>query len=244
MTASRATSATGPGWGVLYDPALVEQGTRELLQPAAWRGRQTGEAGRGRGGVAFVASQGEEWAIRHYRRGGLFGRLVRDHYIWAGAERTRSWREWRMLHALRTKGLPVPRPVAAGFERSGPVYTADIATLRIPDAEPLSARLRQEDGQALPWKDIGRMIARFHAAGAFHADLNAHNILLDGAGRPWLIDFDRGEFRSGGGWPQANLQRLERSLHKIAGEPGAPPFSAAGWGHLLEGYAEGGATLR
>ncbi|MEJ2514944.1 MAG: 3-deoxy-D-manno-octulosonic acid kinase [Gammaproteobacteria bacterium] len=241
MTASRAA---GPGWGLIYDPALVADPAPTLLDPAAWKDQHTGAAGRGRGGVTFVSAPGGEWAIRHYRRGGLFGRLVRDHYLWTGDERTRSWSEWRMLEALRARGLPVPRPVAALFRRSGLLYTADIATVRIPYAEPLSARLAGAGPDAQPWAVIGRTIAGFHAAGAFHPDLNAHNILVDAAGQPWLIDFDKGKFRSEGDWRRSNLQRLERSLHKIAAEPGAPPFSAEGWNALVEGYAEGGAGLR
>ena len=61
------------------------------------------------------------------------------------------------------------------------------------------------------------MLARFHRAGLDHADLNAHNILLDAAGNPWLIDFDRSRRRADGSWRQSNLDRLARSLAKLSG---------------------------
>lgn len=232
-----ARVVAGDGWGVVCDPGLVDDPGPALLDPAAWAGRVTGRAGRGRAGVTFVAADGCEWALRHYRRGGLVGRFVRDRYVFLGAERTRGFREWRMLAALRGRGLPVPRPVAAGYRRAGPFYTADLATERLPGAEPLSTCLRVAGPESQPWRRIGETVRRFHDAGAWHADLNAHNVLLDPAGEPWLIDFDRGRFRSPGPWARASLARLERSLRKIAREEGAPPFSPIGWQELLAGYA-------
>jgi 3-deoxy-D-manno-octulosonic acid kinase len=51
-----------------------------------------------------------------------------------------------------------------------------------------------------------------------HADLNAHNILFDASGQGWMIDFDRSHLRiPATAWREANLQRLQRSLRKLAG---------------------------
>jgi len=236
-----AAIARGPGWALLHDPALVAAPGAELLAPSHWEQRIVDHAGRGRGRVLFVDAGAQQWALRHYRRGGLVGRVLKDRYPWLGEARTRSFREWRMLARLHEAGLPVPRPVAAGWRRHGLLYTADLATARIPGAVPLSARLAA--GEAVDWQGIGRMLHDFHAAGVCHADLNAHNILLDEVGAAWLLDFDRGRFRAPGGWQERNLARLERSLRKIAAEPGAPPFSAAGWRALLDGY-RGASDLR
>lgn len=232
-----AAIARGPGWAVLHDPALVSRPDTGMFDPAAWQGGPTGHAGRGRGQVSFVAAGDGQWALRHYHRGGFIGRWVADRYPWLGEARTRAFREWRMLARLHEAGLPVPRPVAACWRRRGLCYTADIATVRIPGAAPLSARLAA--GQAVDWQGIGRMLRDFHGAGACHADLNAHNILLDERGGAWLLDFDRGRFRAPGAWRGRNLRRLERSLRKIAGEPGAAPFSDSGWAALLAGYGDG-----
>jgi 3-deoxy-D-manno-octulosonic acid kinase len=74
-------------------------------------------------------------------------------------------------------------------------------------------------GRGAPWEETGRLIARFHRAGLDHADLNAHNILFDGSGHGWLIDFDRGVIRiPATGWRERNLKRLLRSLVKLRGE--------------------------
>lgn len=237
MGAMSPAIASGPGWAVLHDPALLSDPRPDLSGHALALGMAEGHAGRGRGKVIFVQVGDRHWAVRPYRRGGWIGRLVEDRYPWLGAERSRAFREWRMLAKLHAAGLPVPRPVAAGWRRYGLFYTAELVTLRIPGAAPLSARLAE--GKAVNWHAIGRMLADFHALGAFHADLNAHNILLDEDGRAWLLDFDRGRFRAPGGWRQRNLARLERSLRKIAAEPGAPAFDPAGWRALQSGYAEG-----
>lgn len=229
--------AGGHGWGLLYDPALVTNPGSDWFAAAAWQDRVAGHAGRGRGQVRFVTAGGTQWALRHYCRGGLIGRLVSDRYAWCGAERTRAFREWRLLAQLHAAGLPVPRPVAAGWIRHGLLYSADLATVRIPAAAPLSARLAE--GVDVDWDRIGRVLHDFHAAGACHADLNAHNVLLDAEGQPWLLDFDRGRLRPPGSWQAANLQRLRRSLEKIAGEPGAPPFDSSDWERLLSGYGAG-----
>lgn len=237
-----ASIARGPGWGVLYDAALVAAPDAGLFDAVHWEGRVAGSARRGRGRALFVAAEEGEWVLRHYYRGGLPGRLVKDRFLWLGEARTRSFREWRLLEHLNLAGLPVPRPVAAGWRRSGPCYTADLATVRIPGAVPLSVRLAA--GATVDWRGIGRVLHAFHAAGACHADLNAHNLLLDEGGAAWLLDFDRGRLRAPGAWQAQNLERLERSLRKIAAEHDAPPFSAAGWTALQAGYEEAARDLR
>lgn len=192
--------------------------------------------GGGRGAVILVRHEKEEWVLRHYQRGGLARRMSADRYVWHGEDRTRSFREWRLLARLHEDGLPVPRPIAACYARSGATYTADIITRRIPGALPLSAHLLE---RAMPdggWRRVGACIRRFHDAGVYHADLNAHNILLDGDGRPWLLDFDKGAFRRPGGWRRRNLGRLLRSLRKISMENAATQFAPANWDSLLAGY--------
>jgi 3-deoxy-D-manno-octulosonic acid kinase len=233
---SAAAIVRGPGVAVLFDPALVEQPAPDLMHQLAAAGVARDVDRRGRGQVLRVARGGAQWVLRHYRRGGWIGRWIDDRYAWLGEERTRSFREWRMLARLHGAGLPVPRPVAAGWNRQGWYYRADLVSVCIPDAAPLSERIAA--GEAIDWHGIGDMLARFHAAGACHADLNAHNILLDASGKAWLLDFDRGRFRAPGPWRSRNLSRLERSLRKIASEPGMPGFSEPAWAALQAGYRE------
>jgi tRNA A-37 threonylcarbamoyl transferase component Bud32 len=80
------------------------------------------------------------------------------------------------------------------------------------------------------------VVAQLHRHGADHADLNAHNILLDDKDEVSVVDFDRGRLRTAGSWQQHNLQRLHRSLLKVS--TGLPPerFSPLQWSWFLAAY--------
>jgi len=229
-----------PGAGILHDPDYALDWTLTRFQPSAWaaEGRLLQDALGGRGTVVFVRAGQAEFAIRHYRRGGLVGRFFEDHFIWLGPDRTRSFREWRLLVRLSQLGLPVPRPVAAAYQRQGWRYTADIITVRIAGAEPLSRHLLTAPLPAEIWQRLGRCVRRFHDADVCHADLTGHNLLLDDGGRPWLLDFDRGRIRHDGGWRQDNLARLRRSLDKIVREQPQTHFDDSDWRSLMAGYAQ------
>jgi 3-deoxy-D-manno-octulosonic acid kinase len=228
------------GGAMLADPAgLGNLAASSLFEPAFWAGRgELVAVTRGRGSAWFVGPA-HHWVLRHYRRGGFMSSFSRDRYVWAGEARVRAFAEWRLLATLVDRGVPVPKPIAARYVRRGIFYRCDLITQRIAGAEPLSARLAGEGMEARLWRNVGAVIARLHAAGADHADLNAHNILIDGAGGVSLIDFDRGTVRRPGSWAARNLSRLHRSLVKISRDMPADRFSAASWEALLAGYASG-----
>ncbi|WP_404464657.1 3-deoxy-D-manno-octulosonic acid kinase [Vreelandella aquamarina] len=189
-----------------------------LFEAAYWRTRHlvVGEA-PGRGSSLFLqARDGEQWVLRPYQRGGLIAKLSQQRYIWLGVERTRAFREVRLTAALYEQGLPVPRPVACCVTRFGLTYEAALLTVRIPGARALASLLSAGEADEALLKRVGAMIKRFHQAGLDHVDLNARNILVDEAGKPWLIDLDRCRLRPQGKWQASNLQRLERSVVKFA----------------------------
>lgn len=188
----------------------------------------------GRGAVSFVDTPAGTCALRHYRRGGLVARLVRSRYVWAGAERTRAFREFRLLARLVELDLPVPAPVAARYERHGFSYSADLLTRRIEGARTLAQMLDAATSDL--GERIGETIARFHAAGVWHADLNAHNVLIDDRNAVWLLDFDRGRMRPPRkSWRCANLGRLDRSLRKL-GAGDIAGFETRFWCPLVAAY--------
>ena len=197
------------------------------------------EAGGGRGGVAFVDAPSGRSVLRHYRRGGMVARLMGDRYLWTGAERTRGFVEFRLLVELHARGLHVPAPVAARYRREGLHYRADLITRQIANASTLAQLLAQERCDTAVAARVGAALAEFHDAGAYHADLNAHNILLD-ANAVWVIDFDRGELRRPArGWQLANLARLKRSLSKLgAARDGETAFERAFWNPLMVAYEQ------
>ncbi len=204
------------GYGaILADTRRLQHAEPGWFEPARWGERAQRVDGSGRGGAWFVDAPFGPAVLREYRRGGLAARLSRDRYVWHGADRTRGFAEFRLTRALHALGLPVPRPLAAMYQRQGASYRAAILVERLPGVRSL-ARLAL-DGDA-PWEQAGRLLARFHRAGLDHADLNAHNVLFDASGKGWLIDFDKGELRiPATGWRERNLQRLRRSLLKERG---------------------------
>jgi 3-deoxy-D-manno-octulosonic acid kinase len=224
---------------MLYDASCIGQPSEAVFDAAYWLARKALEqAAGGRGTVAFVREGERRWVLRHYRRGGFVARFLDDAYLWAGAERTRSFAEWRLLRRLRDWGLPVPRPVAARYARSGLVYRADLLTEELPTRTTLAMALaaRSLDGDS--WRAVGRCIASLHARGVHHADLNAHNLLLATDGAVFVLDFDRGRVRARGPWETAVLERLRRSLAKVTAGLPAGRFDAAAWQSLMQGYAE------
>jgi len=225
---------------ILYDDALLDHVDAGVFQlPTAAAAQSSGPAVAGRGQTVFMEIAGRECVLRHYYRGGLIRKLSRDSFIWLGEERTRPFIEWRLLAKLRRRELPVPRPVAARYVRSGLTYTADLITERLPGVESLAVRLVAGTMQDDLWRAVGATIASFHAQGVCHADLNAHNIQIDNEDRVYLLDFDRGRIMPGSGrWAGRNLERLHRSLEKVCRES-SMSFDNRNWTTLLAGYAVG-----
>lgn len=226
--------ATLPGGGILYDASLARKPQAEWFTRAYWaRHGQLREVTGGRGSVCFLRTDQGSWVMRHYRRGGLIAKLSADRYGWCGEDRTRSFAEWRLLAHLRGLQLPVPKPVAAFYVKRVLTYQADLITEELPPSQTLATVMIQ--GLAMRrWEQVGATVAKFHAHGVHHADLNAHNILLGDGDAVYVLDFDRGRIRPRGGWEQAVLARLKRSLIKVGGERGV--FGAQQWGWLMRGY--------
>jgi 3-deoxy-D-manno-octulosonic acid kinase len=223
---------------MLYDASRLDQIEAEMFELRYWQDRRAvaGSAGAGRGTVYFLMHADEQWALRHYRRGGMVGKLFDDHFSYLGENATRCFREFRLLANLSRMGLPVPAPVAACYRRLGLAYTADLISVRIPGAEPLSRRLSEGTAPEQLWEKAGTMVRRFHDAGVYHADLTAHNILADEAGQLFLLDFDRGRMRADGSWKARTLERLHRSFRKITQQDPAIKVSATDWQRFMAAY--------
>jgi 3-deoxy-D-manno-octulosonic acid kinase len=224
------------GGGILYDATRLRKPGAELFDVEHWRAQGSlQQVAGGRASIAVVGTGEERWVLRHYRRGGLIAHISRDRYFWLGEARTRSFAEWRLLAELRRRELPVPAPVAGRYVRGALTYRADLITEHLPNCRTLAdamtgAQLPQES-----WEAVGRTIARFHGEGVHHADLNAHNILLDRAAAQnvYLLDFDRGRIERRGAWEQDVLARLRRSLEKIKGQRPNVTFGDEQWGWLV-----------
>ena len=212
-----------------YDAITIDEPDFQLFNPEFPPLRAQPVAEGGRQAAWYVDCGTQHAVLRRYRRGGLAAKVSKEHYLWTGAHKVRSFNEFDILRSLYESGLPVPRPLAAAYWRSGVSYRAAIIVERLHDVVPLASALDVADSE-----QVAGSIYAMHEHGVWHADLNAYNILLDPGGRAWLIDFDKASRptlspeRRG-----ANLLRLRRSLAKVAGAAGI-----RWWDELNRSYAK------
>ncbi|MFC3034153.1 3-deoxy-D-manno-octulosonic acid kinase [Pseudoalteromonas fenneropenaei] len=192
---------------------------------------------RGRAAVYFVKSQAGTAVLRHYWRGGLIGKLLKDQYLYFGLKHTRVYREFALLCQLHQLGLAVPKPLAARVSHHGCYYRGDILTAAIAGAHSLNERLQARSLMLPELKAVAATLAQFHRAGVYHADLNINNILFSSDNRVYVIDFDRGELRQPDTrWQQQNMARLARSFNKEAGRQEVLHWSEDNWQQLQKYY--------
>ncbi len=225
------------GETIWFDSKVLSECPPHYFEPDFWHQNQaiTGQA-TGRGTTFFIRHESHELVLRHYKRGGLIGRFIHDHYLYFGMQNTRAWRELHLLLTLNELQLPAPKPVAARVQRGLFWYSADVITQRIPQAQDLHQVLCNKPLLENQWFEVGRIIRQFHDAQVYHHDLNIHNIMVDSKQKIWLIDFDKCGFRSGEKWKHKNLDRLQRSLQKESQKHTSYHWQLEDWKCLLNGY--------
>lgn len=209
-----------------------------MLTSEFWQEKHaiTGTA-QGRGTTWFIGHQDQDWVLKHYYRGGLIGKVLKDSYWFTQLEHTRAIAEFKLLQHLSALSLPAPTPIACGVYRSGPCYRADILTSKIKYSKDLVGILTQQSIDNSLWKKVGQTIKQFHNEGIYHHDLNIHNILIDDDEKVWLIDFDRAKVITPDiNWQQANLDRLQRSFYKERGKLSPFYWQEEQFEQLLLGY--------
>ncbi|CAN5636486.1 hypothetical protein BH23GEM6_BH23GEM6_14250 [soil metagenome] len=177
---------------------------------------------------------GERIVARRYMRGGALRHLNRERYFVPN----RAIEELRITAHAAASGVRVPLTIAAVEKQTVLGYTATLFTRFVPNTRELASWLTYaneiERNRALT--AAGEQIARMHAAGIAHPDLNLRNFLVSeaDADRVWIIDFDRavlsrasvGSRRRG-----RDLHRLGRSIRKIGA-----PVGLSGAEALRDGY--------
>lgn len=211
----------------------------QYFSPAYWQQQQvvTGSSS-GRNTAWFIRHNGQQMVLRHYYRGGLIGKILRDQFWYQSVLSSRAMQEFSLLQTMYQYGLPVPRPCAARYARNGFFYRADLLITLIPDSSDIFRLLTERSLTPDEWFRTGATIALFHQRQVYHSDLNCHNILLDKDGKVWLIDFDKCALRQPGEWQQQNLARLQRSLRKEQSKQPQFYWQESDWQLLLAGYQQ------
>ncbi len=221
------------GSALLVHPDYDGRVTTDWFRPRYWAGQARPVSSGGRGGAWFINADGSKLVLREYRRGGLMARLSEKGYIYTRERDVRSFAEFRLLNELVALALPVPRPVAALYRKTSALrYQAAIIIEQLEDTTPLADLVPDLDDRH--WTLLGQTIRRFHDAGVHHADLNCFNVLVRGD-TFFLIDFDKGRILAApaeASWKAANLERLARSLRKVAGEAAQSRV----WDSFMNGY--------
>ncbi|GAA6185019.1 3-deoxy-D-manno-octulosonic acid kinase [Aliiglaciecola sp. NS0011-25] len=222
---------------IYFDPCFLPNCQSDYFSPIFWQQKNAiiGSA-VGRGTTHFIQTEQHELVLRHYRRGGLIGKLLSDQYLYLGLESTRAFREYNLLAKMNAMGLPAPTPVAYRIIKKCIYYQADLLTVKIANAQDIHHVLQNRALSEQEWKNIGETIAQFHQQQIYHHDLNIHNIMLDDAGKIWLIDFDKCAEKAGESWKQSNLERLLRSLNKETNKIDNYNFQQSDWLFLQAGY--------
>ena len=190
-----------------------------------------GDSGpRGRGGLTpmqLTDKPGGRALIRRCVRGGIVGRFLKEIYL--GGKSPRPLDELKVSEYARERGIATPEIVAVVFQEWGVAfYRGAVVVREISPGADLEMALSTGAG-ALAEKrrvinSLGKLIAKMHEAGVWHADLHLKNVFLaeaeqDEEGWPklYLLDLDAAkvlrplaDYRRYG-----NLLRLYRSVMKL-----------------------------
>ena len=201
---------------IIYADDLIKDINRDFFEANQWLENKSDDVNVfGRGEAIFFSHQNLKCVLKHYYRGGILGRYIRDRYLWTGIDGSRSIREFRRLEELSAMGLPVPKPIGARVKKSGATYTADLITIEIENSKTLSELIIDDDADNNVWKAIGKCLHLFNNKEIYHPDLNTNNILIDDELNVYLIDFDTSSrLHQKISSKRSTLDRFHRSLKK------------------------------
>ena len=169
----------------------------------------------GRGQTLLFKREGRDLVLRHYKRGGLFGRLVSDSFFCFEPHSHRAYDEFSLLKRMLELKLPVPKPVIAREISFGPGIVQDIVIERLKGYTDLSYVIAERHLTSQEFTSIGRTLKSFFDNNILHTDLNIRNILIDDNGSVSVIDFDKCFFVPlTSSQKQDMISRLLRSFRK------------------------------
>jgi tRNA A-37 threonylcarbamoyl transferase component Bud32 len=124
--------------------------------------------------------------------------------------------EWENLQRFADWGIPTARLVACGLERQGGRFVRGaLITAEIPGTTDLNRLARAHDPRlkSQSWRDgvsaqVADIARRLHGRRFVHGDLKWRNLLVDAAGKVFLIDCPSGGFW----WPPFLQYRIVKDL--------------------------------
>jgi 3-deoxy-D-manno-octulosonic acid kinase len=102
---------------MLFDSGHFPVPVPKMFTGQYWKTQNaiTGQA-TGRGTTYFFKHDKNEYVLRHYRRGGLIGKVLSDQYMYTGIEKSRAWREFKLLQQMKKYGFKLSNPDRSDVE--------------------------------------------------------------------------------------------------------------------------------
>jgi len=127
--------------------------------------------------------------IKRYLRGGLVSSVNKKYYFYS--KKTRAEHEFNTLASMKKAGVNVPTPIAH-VSRGTVFYQAWLITREIKAADNFAEICRKDPKKALLiMPEICENIDRLLKNSIHHVDLHPGNIIVNGKGMPFIIDFDK-----------------------------------------------------
>ncbi len=145
----------------------------------------------GRGKTILYSLYSRDLVLRHYKRGGLYGKLVEDKFFKFEKYAHRATAELNLLKEMQDQGMKVPSGIIAREIDHGAYITQDIVVERLNGYVDLSEIVAKRDLKAKEFSAIGKAIYKMFDCNIMHTDLNIRNILINDHSDVYLIDFDK-----------------------------------------------------
>lgn len=155
--------------------------------------------------------------LRHYYRGGLVGKFIKDGFWRYDAWGRRARLEFKLLNYLYLNDMEVPRPLICREQVGSFFIKNDIIVQRIDASKNLAELFKENyDLGSDVIDNVAFVIAKLASFKVVHTDLNIRNILINDKLKVFLIDFDKCFYKPDFAIKdlQGMLSRLERSILK------------------------------
>ena len=209
---SRVVVADGELWlAEGFENAAEELG---LAKRARWDALIAKGVPGGRGKIAFVERSRRRVALKQLCRGGVAGGIWRERFL----SRERVIENLSIPKLARDRGVATP-PALALLVVSGPpgLWRGWLAIETVPAARDVRKRMVERVTTPVEWAEVLSAARRLHDAGIEHPDLNLGNLMIDAAGRGWVVDLDGCTVHAAALDVDRridNLRRIERSYLK------------------------------
>ncbi|MCB0318760.1 MAG: hypothetical protein KDD56_08375 [Bdellovibrionales bacterium] len=127
--------------------------------------------------------------VKHYSRGGLLRRFIKDFYFRIG--KTRPEREYQLLKEVAQIGVLAPEPIAA-IKKGSLLYQGWLAMKELPSQLSLADYCLENDADIeAPMHELTKQIDLLINNKIFHIDLHPGNAIVDQLGKVYVLDFDK-----------------------------------------------------